>query len=935
MAESAFAISPDGDEREMLLATKLHAPPVRADLVPRPRLAQRPDTCVVLVCAPAGYGKTTLLAEWARRPQPCAWLSLDAGDNDPARFWRHVIAALDRARPGVAERLSGLLGPPPPASFDRVVTALINDLDAGPVDDRGARSISSAADGVHLILDDYHVITSSRVHESVEFLVEHAPAVLRLTVASRSDPPLPLPRLRARGQLAELRADGLRFTPGEAAALLRHASGIDLSEGSAAVLTDRTEGWAVGLHLAALSLRGSVETDRFITEFSGSHRFVLDYLVEEVLEKQSDPVRSFVLDTSVLQRFTADLCDAITGRDDSAAMLDQVESAGLFLIPLDDVRGWWRYHHLFADLLRARLAARHPERPGQLHRAAAGWFERRALADEAIHHALAAEDPIWAARLVEAHFDDVFNLRGEQATIDRWLPSIPDAVVNSRPRLLLARAQMASMRGDVQGSASMVDAAERAWESIPHDRADDSFGPNVGRASSLLTNVPAMIALQRSYQSQLRGDAVGTQRYTQRALDEIASGESMLMTSAQGFLAVARWMRGDLAGAERQFADHIDSWRAAGHVTATAWGEYCLARLQRGLGQLDAATQTCLRALEYAGGTDRLAPAAGPAYTGLAQIAYQRNDLDDALRYADKAIAAGRRFVHSPPLAAALMTLAWVHQARGELDQARSAMAEATRVASGPEGLFNPIPSQRARLLLAQGDVAAAASWVREVGLDAGDDLDFVHEAGYLVLARVMLAQHRMDRALQLLERLHAAARDAHRVRTVMEAGALRALALSEMGRRADAFDVLTRTLTMAHPQHHVRIFADEGAPMAALLRRSLTADRTAERAIPAPLAYLAKLRIAFDGGSPSASSIVPEGMLEPLTGRELEVLHLLAGGASNQAIAAQLVVTLDTVKKHVSHVLRKLDARNRTEAVARARERHVIGSPADAAHRR
>ncbi len=362
MAESPTA----APERDVLLATKLYMPAARPELVPRPRLTARLDEGLarglVLVCAPAGYGKTVLLADWARRGgQPVAWLSLDAGDNDPARFWRHAAAALDRARPGTGERVAPLLGPPAPASFQGLVTALINELAA------------QAGDGeALLVLDDYHVIGSQQVHESLAFLLEHRPAAICLVVASRSDPPLPLARLRARGQLTEVRVGELRFTPMEAAELLRHAASA-LPDASVAALAARTEGWAAGLALAALSLRGHDDAAAFVAAFTGSHRYVLDYLAEEVLERQPGQLRTFLLETSVLDRLSGPLCDAVTGREGSQALLEEAERAGLFLIPLDEVRGWWRYHHLFADLLRARLLQLEPARVPELHHNAAVW----------------------------------------------------------------------------------------------------------------------------------------------------------------------------------------------------------------------------------------------------------------------------------------------------------------------------------------------------------------------------------------------------------------------------------------------------------------------------------------------------------------------------------------------------------------------------------
>ena len=402
MVESPV-IAPGSD---VLLATKLHVPGPRPDLVPRPRLTARLDEGLarglVLVCAPAGYGKTVLLADWARRGRPpVAWLSLDAGDNDPARFWRHAVAALDRARPGTGGRVAPLLGPPAPSSFRGLVTALINDL---------------AADQALLVLDDYHVIGSAQVHESLAFLVEHRPAGIGVVLASRSDPPLPLARLRARGQLTEIREAELRFTPAEAAELLQHmASG--LPDASVAALAARTEGWAAGLQLAALSLRGHADAAAFVAAFTGSHRYVLDYLAEEVLERQDEQLRTFLLETSVLERLSGPLCDAVTGREGSQALLEEAERAGLFLIPLDELRGWWRYHHLFADLLRARLQQERPGRAAQLHRNAAAWYAGHGLADDAIGHAAAAGEMLWAARIIEQHFDLVHRIRGEAATI--------------------------------------------------------------------------------------------------------------------------------------------------------------------------------------------------------------------------------------------------------------------------------------------------------------------------------------------------------------------------------------------------------------------------------------------------------------------------------------------------------------------------------------
>ena len=539
MVEPPFAApSQAASERDVLLATKLHVPRPRPDLVPRPRLAERLDEGLarglMLVCAPAGYGKTVLLADWVRRCHPpAAWLSLDVGDNDPARFWRHGVAALDQARPGLAERVGPLLGPPAPSSYEGLVTALINELAAGP-----------DADQVLLVLDDYHLIDSEAVHESLGFLLEHRPPGLRLVLASRSDPPLALARLRGRGQLAELRAAELRFTVDEAAALLQVAAGPNAALPGAEVeaLVARTEGWAAGLQLAGMSLRGHEDVARFVGEFTGSNRYVLDYLAEEVLERQSGPMRTFLLETSVLERLSGALCDAVTGRAGSQALLEQIEAAGLFVVPLDEVRGWWRYHHLFADLLRARLQEEQPGRAAQLHCNAAAWYEEHGLADDAIGHAVAAGQMTWAARIIEQHFDVVFNFRGEVATIHRWLSVLPAEVVRSRPRLLLAQALMAVTSGHLEVVEPLLDAVECA----PPGWADEPFEPTAGVAASHLVNVPALTTLHRGALAQLRGDAEATAAFAAQMLAESKPGERLLSATAHGFLAVAEWLRGRL-----------------------------------------------------------------------------------------------------------------------------------------------------------------------------------------------------------------------------------------------------------------------------------------------------------------------------------------------------------------------------------------------------
>src|SRR6516225_3398164 len=780
----------------VLLATKLHVLRPPPGFVPRRRLVDALGEGLakgrVLVSAPAGFGKTALLADWARGGgRPVAWLGLDRGDSDPARFWRYVVAALDRARPGLA----GRVGPPPPGSPEALVTALVNELAA----DRGVAEVL-------LVLDDYHLIDSGPVHESVAFLLENLPAGLLVVVSGRADPPLPLARLRARGQLAEVRAADLRFNSEEAAALLGEAAGPGLPGPAVAALAARTEGWAAGLQLAGLSLRGHADAAGFAAAFSGSHRFVLDYLADEVLAGQPGQVRAFLLETSVLERLTGELCDAVTGRVGSQAMLQDIERAGLFLMPLDEVRGWWRYHHLFADLLRVRLQAEQPGRVPALHRAAAAWCEEHGLADDAVRHALAAGDTAWAARLVERHVEELLG-RGEGATLRRWLSALPPESVRDRPRLCLAQAYSAAMGCQTEALEALLDDAERAFAAS----GDEPYHDPAGRTASVLANVPAAIAFLHADLARLRGEATLAAGYDRQALAQLGEDEWLMRSLVRWNQAAADWLAGRLEPTERGLAEVLAERRAAGEAVRRAGAEptevlhavpggaeffagflamrvcYDLGEVQRVQGNLDAALATYRQALESVGESSQIAHT-GMAHVGLAQVLYERNELTAALDHATRGVTLCRQLAFTPLLAAGLIALR------------------------------NPLPSQRARLLLAQGDVRAAAQWTTAAGLSPDDEPDYPREPAYLVLARVLLARNDPGPALTLLQRLLDAAASQGRVGSIIEIQALRALALAACGDHADALGTLTEALTLARPQGYLRVFADEGAPMHALL---------------------------------------------------------------------------------------------------------------------
>jgi LuxR family maltose regulon positive regulatory protein len=908
-------------ERDVLLATKLHLPRPRPGLVSRPRLLGRLSEGtareLTLVCAPAGFGKTSLLAEWARsRQRPVAWLSLDAGDSDPARFWRYLAAALDGLRAGIAQQVAALLRGPQQPPLEAVATVVVNQLAARP-------------DEVVLVLDDYHLIDTPAVHHSLAMLLERLPPQLRLVLASRADPPLPLARLRASGQLTEVRQRDLRFTAEEAAALLREATGLDLPADAVAALEARTEGWVAGLQLASLSLEGHADPAGFVATFTGSHRYVLDYLTEQVLARQPEHLVRFLLETSVLERLSGPMCDAVCGRSDSQALLERVEQANLFLIPLDEVRGWWRYHHLFADLLRARLQQQRPGRVAELHRAAATWCEQHGLGDDAIGHALAAADPEWAARLIERHLEEQILRRSEGATMARWLSALPAEVVRSRPRLCFGQAITALLGGHPDEAEPLIEAAERAFDAT----GEEPYEPSVGRSASILANLPAVTAVGRADLARLRGDPDHEAAFAQVALNHLTEQDGLLLGSfARYHLAMADWLGGRVAQAERRLVEVVAERAAAGERYLAVRAGYDLGHLQQAQGRLGAALRTYQQGLETASEAGRPPlPVAGMAHVGLAGVLYERDELDAALRHATAGVAMCRQLAYAPPLASGLVTLAWIRQAQGDHRGALEAIEQAEEAMPDPGmvDLLNPVPSQRARLLLAHGDLAAASRWTQQRGLGADDPPDYPHERGYLLLARLLLADHTPGRALGLLEQLYALAVSQQRVGSVIEVRVLHALALQAVGDENGALAPLAEALTLAAPEGHLRVFLDEGAPMAALLGRFVTTPAKVHAVAAAGLlrAHLDRLIQAFARqglavlARPRPGGAVAPGLVEPLSERELEVLRLLADGRSNRAIAEELVISLDTVKRHVTHVLDKLGAANRTQAVTRARD--------------
>jgi LuxR family transcriptional regulator, maltose regulon positive regulatory protein len=901
-------------ERHELLATKLAIPQVRSDAVSRARLFAVLDQTMarrlILVSTPAGSGKTTLLAAWARRAEsPVAWLSLDGDDNDPVRFWRYLSAALDRAGVVVGEQVLAPVGQRGFSSEQGVVTALANSLDTLP-------------DEVALVLDDYHVIVSPAIHDGLAYLLDHIPPRLHVVLASRSDPPLPLARLRARDQLAELRVADLRFTVEESATFLRDVWRLDLPARSVVAVQQRTEGWAVGLQFAALSLQGRPEPERFLETFTGSHRYVLDYLTEEVLDRQTEETRSFLLHTSILERLSGPLCDALTGRSDGQETLERLERDNLFLIPLDETRRWYRFHHLFRDLLRAQLERSAPEVAVELHRRAAAWAEEHGLIEDAIHHHLSSGQAERAASLVERNLAETLR-RGETVTLKRWLSSLPDEALRALPALSVACAVMAVHLGQVPEAERLLERAERG--SGPHTE-----GRRFATDGGMVADVRAATALLKAEIASTRGDADATVRAATSALAALSPEEYGPRLWARWLRSLADWMAGRMETAENDFARLLDEARVSPDPHPLTTSCHTLGWIQQARGHLGAALRTYRDGLRFATEGGRFLPFhAGEAHLGIAQVLYALDQLDDALEHATQAVEMTRQMVEFQLPVFGLVTLARIRQGLGDAEGALATIEEACRLLPAGEvvSMWSPAEVERARIRLLQGDTEGAWTWTQERGLSDSDPISYPREADYLVLARVLLATGDVERAARLIERLDELAASHGRTQSLIELRAIHSLALQAKGDTGGALRLLDDALSIARPERYIRIFVDEGPPMAALIQRFIRVRRPGATISDAAREHAMQVVRAFRAsvGSRAQANTAATGLIEPLTRREVEVLALIAAGRANREIADELFVTLDTVKRHVSHIFAKLGAGNRTEAVARAREFHLV----------
>jgi LuxR family maltose regulon positive regulatory protein len=873
-----------------LLATKLYIPPPRHGLVPRPRLIERLNEglaggCkLTLVSASAGFGKTTLVSEWiATCGRPVAWVSLDEGDNDPVRFFSYLIAALQTIQAGISEGLLAALQFPQPPQTEAILTALLNEISLIPYH-------------FLLVLDDYHSIDSLAVDQVLVFLVEHQPPQMHLVIATREDPSLPLARLRARGQCTELRTADLRFTPAEAADFLNLVMGLALSAEDIAALETRTEGWIAGLQLAALSMQGHKDVTGFIKSFTGSHHFVLDYLVEEVLGQQSEIVQTFLLRTSILDRMCAPLCDAVL-LDPSAPgqeTLEYLEHANLFIIPLDNERRWYRYHHLFAELLRQRLQQRGSVDDYNIR--ASEWFESNGLAFEAFRHAAAANDIERAERLIKGGGMPVHSLPVATAIHD-WMDSLPKAVLDARPWLWVRSATSTLMAGQITGVEEKLQAAEEGMQATD---LDDNTRDLIGQ-----------IAAIRATLAHLQYQPDATIMQSRRALEYLRADNLPFRSRATWALGYGYKLKGDRISARQVFTEAIQ--QASGNIYSTIQATTGLGQIQESENQLYQAAESYRRSLGLL--SDHGPPNACEEFFGLACIFYEWNDLDAAEQHGKEGLQLARLYDRTMDRFVTIeVFLARLKLARGDVSGATAMLTEAEQsVRQHNFALRIPeVVAAQVIVLLKQGDLAAA------------EQLAQAHELP-ISQARIHLAQGDPAAALAVLEPFRKQMETKGWQDERLKVMVLQAVALHAHGENDKAVQVLGEALSLAEPGGFIRLFVDEGVPMAQLL------SEAASRGIMPD--YIRKLLVVFEAEKPKSEDkpdlapALPEGhrgsepLIEPLSQRECEILQLIAQGLSNREIGERLFLALDTIKGHNRKIFDKLQVQSRTEAIARARE--------------
>jgi LuxR family maltose regulon positive regulatory protein len=887
-----------------LLRTKLTIPPIRPSQIARPRLIDLIhgglDRALILVSAPAGYGKTTLISSWLKETKiPSAWLSLDDGDNDPVRFLQYLFFALQPIAPNIQDDLSGMLQGIQPAQCENVINLLSNEL----------ASISNPS---VLVLDDFHVIHSEAVLKIVSYLLDHLPYRMHLALLTRADPPLPLSRLRVRNQLLDIRADHLRFTQAEMAAFLNDVMELTLSAQDLSAMERRTEGWIAGLQLAALSMQGCEDIHGFVSAFTGSHHYVVDYLADEVLSRLPGQVNTFLMQTSILDRMCSSLCEAVvdvdpTGPVDGQAMLEVLEEMNLFVIPLDEERHWYRYHHLFADMLRKRLEHQFPHLLPELHRRASQWYEQNGFISESIQQAIESGDQERAAQLIEQN-GCFLLISGEVATLLNWTDAIAFQS-ETRPWLAIQKAWALALTGNLEQIEPTLKTPEQLLSSLE---------PTLEVRTMLGT-----IAAARAHSANTLGNTRSAAEYARQALDllpDCSSISQSIRSVATLILGDASWIHGNLEEAIYAYTEAIRIGREADNLSMVIIAISNLADNLREQGQLHRAADTYAQSLQLAIRPDgRRSPLAGRIYYGLGRLSYEWNQLKEAGQYIGHCIDLCRQWGDRLLQAAACAMLARLEQTQGNPEKAQAAMRVTEQLTS--EMPISPqrsilVRSDLARVWLAQGDLERLTQTIRKCGLTIEDEITYQREPEYMVLLRVLLSQSDHEAALSLSGRLLEQAQNGGRTGLVIELLILQALTFQAKKEPDRAVAALERALSLAQPEGYVRAFLDEGEPMTRLL------CQVESRQVGS--GYAAEL-LSKIGRIPGMKQPSMQLLIEPLTTREVEVLKFIEAGDSNQEIAEKLVISSATVKRHISNIYAKLDVKSRTQAVAIGKELKIF----------
>jgi LuxR family transcriptional regulator, maltose regulon positive regulatory protein len=902
-----------------ILATKLYAPPPRPQRITRPRLIEQLSGGLIsgckltLISAPAGFGKTTLVSEWvAACGRPTAWLSCDEGDSDPARFMEYFIAAMQTIAPNIGDELLGALhasrSQSPP--IESILSTLLNE-------------ITAIADNFIFVLDDYHLLDSKTVDNALTFLVEHLPPQMHLIITTREDPNLPLSRLRVRSQLTELRIADLRFNPTEAAEFLNQVMGLNLSVEDISALEARTEGWIAGLQLAALSMQGHQDVSGFVQAFAGDHRYIVDYLVEEVLQRQSEAVRNFLLQTSILDRLNGPLCDAITAQTGGKARLESLQRGNFFLIPLDDKRHWYRYHHLFADVLHMHLMTEQLDQVPTLHWRASEWYEQNGSATDAVRHALAGEDFERAARLAETTWQTMYESFQSDIWLG-WVKQLPEALIRSRPVLCtqIAWGLMNAHRADA--SESRLQDAERCLE-----------GPSEGMVivdNEQFRSLRARIAFARAYNAQTQRDFLSAVKYAELVLELIPEEDQFLRSQATAILGASYLINGDLDAACRSMDDWIDnSLKIGNYFSAFAYAMAEKADILAVQGRLREALRIYQRTLQLAAEHDsRVLRVMAHPYLGLAMLYHEMGDNN----------AVDQNLQKSLETASLHRSVDWSYRnciAQARLKEAAEELDTALELLNEAKHFYiktlmphtRPVDALKARIYLKQKQLLKARKWANEQELSVDDELIYLHEFEHITLARVLLAEYQENRdesaflkALDLLERLLKAAKDGKRLRSTLEILVTQVLAYQVKGDLPKAHASLEHALALAQPEGFFRIFIDEGETLRALLMDFRGSIEKQSRGNNHELSnYVDKLLSGFA----QPIHIQPSSLIESLSLRELDILRLFKTELSGPEIAQELVVALSTVRTHTKSIYSKLGVNNRRAAVKRATELNLI----------